>query len=230
MTGRVQRAVTVIGSGRPEGTSTSEALAHALHDRLGLFGVASSQHPVTRIYRLGPSFDRFVEELDRADLLVLSTPIYVDSLPYPVTALLELLHQRLVGTSTSLRMVAIANCGFPEQDHTSVGLAIAHTFARQTGLRWLGGLGLGAGEVLHGAPLEERHRLTRHVGEALDLAAAAIACGDPIPARANEILARPLLSPPVYRWTSDAGWIVRAIQNHAFTRLWAKPFRPVDDG
>jgi len=229
MNAPTHRAAFIVGSCRPPATSTSEMLARELGARLGVLDVACSYHPVARIFRPGPTFDAFWDRLAHVDLLGLATPVYMDALPYPVMALLEALAPRLAERARPRALVAVANCGFPEADHTRVALSQARCFARQTGLAWRGGLGLGAGEMLHGRPLQTLGGMSERIRESLDLAAGALAAGEPVPEAAVELMARPLLAPPLYRWAGAAGWFVEAARNHALTKLWARPFASAEE-
>lgn len=219
-----KHAVILVGTTRPRGESTSEMLGRELGTRLEQLDVTTSTAWITRLFQGGPRFQEFVQELGRADLLVLSTPIYMDALPYPVAALFEALSDGLEPRTRRLRCAAIANCGFPEAEHTAIGLGICRIFARKTGLEWLGGLGLGAGAALHAQALDDRPAMTHHVREAFDLAAAALTHGEPIPEAAVELMSHPIMAPPVYRWAGAAGWVMQGLQHGALTKLWARPF------
>src|SRR6202521_6425403 len=150
----VERAVLLVGSAKPAGTSTSEALGRYLFGRLAERGV------VTTVLFVGRSPGSLAERrlaaaLADANLFVLATPLYVDSLPFLVTRALE-----YVARSTSVRrapctFAALINCGFPEAEQCRTGLDIAKAFSVRAGLDWAGGLALGEGGAIDGTPLEE---------------------------------------------------------------------------
>ena len=102
-------------------------------------------------------------------------------------------HRVAMQERSAVRFVAVVNCGFPELEHTRTALDICRAFARQAGLAWTGGLGLGGGEAIGGRPLEELGGMTRHVRRGLDLAAAALLAGRPIPEEALALLSRPMI-------------------------------------
>jgi NAD(P)H-dependent FMN reductase len=86
--------VLLVGSAKPAGTSTSEALGRYLFARLAERRVATTvlfvgRSPASHAER------RLVAALADANLFVLATPVYVDSLPYPVTRTLEYVSQSL---------------------------------------------------------------------------------------------------------------------------------------
>jgi hypothetical protein len=85
-----RRVLLLVGSAKAAGRSTSEALARYLAARFERGGAAASLLPVNRSRR--PAEDaRLVAAVDDADLLMVVTPLYVDSLPYLVTRSLETL-------------------------------------------------------------------------------------------------------------------------------------------
>jgi hypothetical protein len=161
--------------------------------------------------------------VERADLLVLAFPLYVDSLPFLVTKALELIasKRQALETKKPQRVVALVNNGFPEPHQNTLALAMCHCFAERSQVAWAGGLMMGAGEALSGGePLTGRSRSSlpvKHVTSALDAAAAALACDQPLPLEAVRLVARsplPIVPFPVWRWIymkmGNAYWCRRA--------------------
>jgi hypothetical protein len=152
----------------------------------------------------------FFRAVDRADLLLLAFPLYIDSLPFLMMRLLEVMaeHFSTHPQSSPKRLFAISNNGFPEAHHNALALAICQRFAIDTGMIWLGGLALGAGEaLLGGLPLEGSQRAGRppvkHVIQALDRASAALAEGQMVPPEAAKLMAKtpiPWMPLSLWRW------------------------------
>jgi hypothetical protein len=122
--------------------------------------------------------------------------------------------------------VAIANCGFPEAQHNATALAICRQFADDAGLAWAGGLALGEGGAINGQPLAKAGGMVHNVVAALDLAAAALAAGEPVPAEAVALMTRPFIPAWAYMLMGDVGWLVQAGQHRALTRLAQLPLAP----
>jgi len=150
-----------------------------------------------------------VSSVDRADLLLLVFPLYVDALPFLVTRALEVIadHRRVTHQGLPLRLSVLLNNGFPEAHHNTLALAICHRFSVQSGVRWAGGLAMGAGEALSsGQSLTSRNRSVlpvKHVIQALNMTAAYLAEGQPLPSEAMTMIARspiPLLPFAAWRW------------------------------
>ena len=219
----IARAVLLVGSAKPAGTSTSEALGRYLCARLSERGVATTVLFVGRSSRANAEV-KLSAALAEADLFVLATPLYVDSLPYLVIRALEHLSRPSSPRRPQCSFAALINCGFPEVEQCRTALDITRAFARRTGLAWAGGLALSEGGAIDGRPLEELGGLGRHVRAALDCAAAALAEGRPVPSTASEQLARRLMPARVYTFIGNLGWRRRAARNRVGSTLDAKPF------
>jgi hypothetical protein len=215
----------LIGSAKPAGQSSSEALGGYLAQRLEAQGIATATTHVARALRTPGRTAELLQAVDRADLFILAFPLYVDTLPYLVTQALErIAAHRQAGTPPAMPFLAIANCGFPEAHHNATALAICQQFAAAAGFTWAGGLALGAGGAVSGRPLSEAGAMVRQVVQALDLAAAALAAGQPVPAAAISLMAQPLMSPRLYTLMGDVGWRLQARQHGTLRRLGDRPF------
>ena len=218
------RALLLVGSARPRGTGNSEVLGTYLLARLAEGGVDGEVHHVSHYLRPEKERERF-EAVDAADLVILSTPLYVDSLPDLVTGCFERLaaHRARVQGGKTPRYFAMVNCGFPELEHTRTALDICRVFARQAGFEWAGGLGLGGGEALGGKPLDSLGGMARHVRQGLHLAAKALLDGQPLPEEAQALLARPMIPSRVYTLLGNIGWIRAARRLGTLRRLRDRP-------
>jgi hypothetical protein len=120
---------------------------------------------------------------------------------------------------------AIVNCGFPESRHTEVALKICRRFAKEIGMRWLGGLGLGGGEAIAGKPLEKAGWLVRNVRRSLQLSAESLSELRTISDEAMELMSKPLVSAWLYRLLGDWGWKRKAKHYGTHKNLMARPFQ-----
>ena len=218
------RAVFLVGSARPPGTGNSEALASYLLARLVEGGMETEVFHVHRCQRLEREQALFAA-VDGADLFVLSTPLYVDALPYLVTRCCERMaaHRAAEPKERRSRLVALVNCGFPEVVHTMTALEICRIFARQAGFVWAGGLGLGGGEAIGGRPLEEVGGMTRNVRRGLDLAAEALLADRVVPEEAQALLARPMMPSRLYTAFGNIGWLRTGRRKGTLRRMWDRP-------
>jgi len=226
-----KRALLLVGSPKVQG-STSEALGSYLLGRLGALGFATASLHVGRLLRTPDGAQSLRREVACSTLVVISTPLYVDSLPAPLTAALEILAPGMAGADGAGRerpgLLAIVNSGFPEAHQNDTALAICRLFARQAGFRWLGGLPLGGGEVVGGRPLEKAGGVARLLRQALNLAAESIAAGAEVPAEAVRLMARPLVPRWLYILIGEMGWRRLARRNGVRRMLRARPYEEAD--
>jgi hypothetical protein len=221
----IEHAVLMLGSAKREGESTSEALGSYLMTKLNSHGVATSTFAVHRALRTPERTAALLDAVEGCDLLVLVFPLYVDTLPSLSTQVLELLaaRRRPVQQERTPWFLAIANCGFPEAEHNDVALAICEQFAQEAGMRWAGGLAVGAGGAINGERINERG-MTHSVAKALDLTAAALADNQPAPAEALSLTRAPLLPVRLYTFMGNLGWHRMAQVNGVWRRLGDRPF------
>jgi multimeric flavodoxin WrbA len=222
---RAPHAVVWVGSAKPPGTSASENLGAALAGMLETHGWTSEVVHARRVAKLGRGrADKLVEAFQRADLVILATPVYVDTLPALVLEGLSDLRGQGLGTAS---LLPIVQCGFPELLHTETALASLAMAAGRLGLSWAGHLALGGGGIAQRAiepygPLAAQH-------DALTQAAAALADGRAIDEATRARFAEPYLSERTYRLAGHTGWFAQAWKHGAITRLWDQPFRPADE-
>jgi hypothetical protein len=89
----------------------------------------------------------------------------------------------------------------------------------------MGSLALGAGEgMVHGMPLNELDGRAIPLKNALNLAAQALASGQPIPDAAQELLSKPFIPAWLYRLMGKFGWQQQAKRWGAQKELQRKPY------
>ncbi|NTV64547.1 MAG: NAD(P)H dehydrogenase [Oscillochloris sp.] len=224
---RPRRAVLLVGSPRTN-KSSSAALGGYLVDQLAALGVDTQTIQLYTTLNSPVRLHAMLETLDSADLIVLAFPLYVDSLPAPVMLALEQIAAYRAGRRGDQRMLAIANCGFPESHHCDHALALCARFADQAGLIWAGGMALGAGEgIVHGEPLSQSGGRTRSLRQALDQAAAALIAGRPAPPEAIKRMARPVIPNWLYLLVGSLGWGQQARRYNTQRRLREAPYQQV---
>ena len=220
------KALLLIGSAKPIGQSSSEALGTYLLEQLAKHGFSSATYHMHQVLRTRQRFQELLLAVDQADLLLLACPLYVDSLPYLVTNALELIaaHRQAQNTPGPCQFVAILNCGFPEAQHNDTALAICGQFAQQAHLVWQGGLALGQGGTIGGRPLAQLGGMGHSIMQALDLTASALAQGQAVPAEAVALMAKPLMPNFFYTLMANLGWRTQARQQGMWGHLQDQPF------
>lgn len=220
-----KRALLLVGS--PRGlASTSESLGTYLLRKLEEHGFETKKTYATVCVSSDRNREILLKLADSCDLLILAFPLYVDSLPSRLVAVLELIadHKRTGNPQMRQRLVAIVNSGFPEARQNDTALAICRCFAHDAGLDWAGGLALGGGQMIAGRPLTKVGGAVRNVTKALDITAAAIAEDEPVPKEAVELMAKPILPSWLYVWMANRGWNRQIKENGTGPRLYDQPY------
>ena len=160
-----------------------------------------------------------------SDLIVLSFPLYVDSLPAPVTLALE---QIAVWNADAAghrpAFVAICQSGFPEVEQNEIAIEICRNFAAAAGFQWAGDLILAAGGMVSGQPLRKIKGMMRSAVRALDVTADALADGKPVPDEAVALMAKPAIPKFGYRFMANRGWRSQLKKEAEGARLDARPY------
>jgi multimeric flavodoxin WrbA len=203
-----QQALLLLGSPKAR-PSTSAALGGYLMQQLEARNWQTQSlklHP--RLHEAGRQND-LLKAVNQSDLIILSFPLYNDTLPYHVTYALQLIAQNKATqvNPESQQLVVIVNNGFPEPHHNLLALEVCRRFARRCGLNWAGGFAVGGGEALSaGQPLQEITRRlppVKHLMRAIDLAAEDLSKERPVSKQAEGLISRnPIYPAPFwgYRW------------------------------
>ncbi|NWF94758.1 MAG: NAD(P)H-dependent oxidoreductase [Candidatus Thorarchaeota archaeon] len=220
----MKRALLVVGSPRSERSSSNSILDY-LGTRLVEHGVTIEK---TYLYRLQDEhgLESLLASVDASDIVVLGAPLYVDSLPAPVISALQFIasHRTQESRSTRPMFGVVMNSGFPEAFQSDCAIENCRLFAQRASLQWAGGIAFGGGAAIAGRPLQETGGITRFLRPALDMAAAALAKGDPIPDSAIRLAARPMLPTSIYLTMATRTWKRIAKHHGAHNKLGAMPF------
>jgi len=238
-------ALLLVGSPKPGGSS-SASLGTYVQERLAARDVATETVVLAKAMKTAEGAQALLAAVARADLVVLSFPLYVDSLPAPVTRAFELIADsraadaqgsgtagvqspgaadaQVSGKPGQPGFLAICQCGFPEVEHNRVALEICAHFARAAGFAWAGGLAMGGGGLIGGQPLGARGGLLRSVTRALDLSAAELADGRPVPGEAVRLMGKAAFPAFAYRFVANRGWRADLKKRGAATPLDARPY------
>ncbi len=161
-----------------------------------------------------------------ADILVLAFPLYIDSLPYPVIKVLELIaaQRNASAPCKKQQFLAISNSGFPEAHQNETALAICRRFAKEADREWIGGLALGGGQAIDGRPLEKTGWLVRNIKKSLDLVADVLVEGHPLPPEAVRLMSKLVVPKWFYLWMGEAGGKHKAKRNEVWEKINNRPY------
>lgn len=243
-TGKIPgRVLLVIGSPKVKSPSTSGVLGNYVLEQLKQRGWETESLTLRASLLNREGQDEFLAAIEQANLILLAFPLYIDSLPFLMMKSLEVMGKHLSAHSqeSPKRLLAIVNNGFPEAHHNAIALAICQQFAINTGMIWLGGLAMGAGEALFGGlPIEGTERGGRppvkHILQALELASQALAEGKIVPPKAGKLMAKtpiPFMPFTLWRWLfikkANQHWrSLAAVNQVGESELLAQPYAEVE--
>ncbi len=104
---------------------------------------------VTLKLRTPADHDRILKELDDAENVVFSLPLYVDGIPSHVLRFLEKMEVYCREKGLRLRVCCLANNGFIEGKQNEPLMQQFENFCARAGLTWGGGVGVGGGVMLN---------------------------------------------------------------------------------
>ena len=224
-----EKVILLVGSPRGE-ESTSASLGNYLISKLEELGLKTETLYIHRLVNRKEKINDLLQGVQRADLIILSFPLYVDSLPAPVIKAMELIiaNKNTTISEKSKSFVAIANNGFPEASQNEIALQICRIFSRDCGFAWKGGIAVVGGPI-GGRPLQERGGVVRNIIKGLDMAAQALKDDGEIPQEAIELLSKSILPSSLYRFIGNFSWKRMAKRYGAKDRLKNKPYASSHD-
>jgi hypothetical protein len=199
-------------------------------DKLEEKGLVFEEAFATRLVNTREGSEKLLRSVDNADIIVLATPLYVDSLPSSTIKALELIHEhrKAVPQTKTQMLVAIMNSGFPEKEHMDIALKIMRNFAQESKFKWGGGIRVGWGMALNSEPLDEKKGMTRKLTRGLSLASASLSKGQPMSKEAEDLASAPFLplflAKSMTRLFGNRGWNKQAKENDAEAKMYDRPY------
>ena len=224
-----RRALLLVGSPRCE-KSNSEAIAAYLMEQLRKRGIAWNRAYAYRLTCAAEGREKLLNDVDAADILVLASPLYIDSIPSFTIKAMELIdeHRRSTKSPKQQKLFVIINNGFPEPAQNQTALAIYRRFALESGIEWAGGAGVGWGAAIDGRPLDTMGGMVRNLKKGLELAAAALAGNTQVPNKAEELMSKPFmplfLAKLMISVAGGVAWNSQARKNGVKKRMYDRPY------
>ena len=208
------RALLLIGSPKGVEKSSSACVGRLLVDRLESRGWAGEAIHLHAAVRTEESRKEMLDAIDRASVVLLASPLYVDSLPAPAIRAIELIaaHRHPGNVSRIPRFVSLINCGFLEPSQNDTCQQILRRFAENAGFEWLTGISLGAAG-----------RVSKRVREAFDILAEALDLEILVPSEVERLTRKPLMPGWLYVVVGNFMWRRWADRNGVKDRLRARP-------
>lgn len=94
-------------------------------------------------------YKRILEKLKSVDMIIFSTPLYVDSLPAHLLSFLKEMEIFCKENKLDLKVYAISNNGFIEGRQNETLFSVLENFCIRSNISWCGGLGIGGGVMFN---------------------------------------------------------------------------------
>ncbi|MCK4567020.1 MAG: NAD(P)H-dependent oxidoreductase [Candidatus Thorarchaeota archaeon] len=213
------------GSSRGK-TSTSYSLLEYLKTQLESLGKSCELSIAHKIMRKGTDFENFSNLIDSADYLIVTMPLYVDSLPsHVIETFTRLLKTRgnnsFKGTP---KFLAIVNSGFPEQHQNLLALQICQQFAQEANLDWIGGIPFGGGALIGGSPLDSSGGRGKQARFAMEILAKALSEDKEVPEECISRINKLMIPKRIYMMMGNFRWRKQSGSNKVRDRLNDQPF------
>jgi hypothetical protein len=214
------------GSPKAKG-STSAALGEHVAGWLAGRGAQVTTFSLAAARDSEDHFTAMAEAVGSAHGVCLTFPVYADQIPGVAADVLARLcaWRAEIPSSRAQRLLAVANCGFPEPANCDASLAMCRLFARQAGFAWLGGVAVGGGGLYEGRALREFGWLSASLRRALETKAALLLADSSPDLAATADLAVPCPLPArVYAWMADRGWNKALTGKEGRRDAFARPY------
>ncbi|MCE5234966.1 MAG: hypothetical protein ABFC62_06900 [Clostridiaceae bacterium] len=142
-----------------------------------------------------------------SDAIVFAFPLYVDGIPASLLRQLEKICPSIAQAAPQAKVYALVNNGFYDGCQNALALEMMRHFTQEAGLAWGQGVGIGAGGMMHSAPVGAGP-LTR-LGEKLNALADTILQGR----SAENITFNPNFPRFLYMQAAHMGWRLQAEKN-----------------
>lgn len=93
--------------------------------------------------------------IKKADIFAIITPLYIDTLPYPLIYFLEEISTKFTEELKYKSIFVISQSGFPDPMVMDTVLNSTELFALQHQMQYLGGIRYGGGVMINGTPLDK---------------------------------------------------------------------------
>ena len=216
-----ERALLLVGSPKGLEKSNSARLGRLLVGELEKRGWTSEAIHLHESVRSDAGLQAMLEAIDRASVVVLASPLYVDSLPAPTIHAMERIAAHRAAAADAMRwrprLVTLINCGFLEAHQNDTCQAILRRFAEQGRLDWAGGVSIGAGGAA-----------TKRTRRAFELLAESIHLELLIPDEVESMTRKRVMPPWLYVLGGNVMWRRWAANNGVKEKLKDRPYARTD--
>ena len=202
--------VTIVNGSPKTQNSASAIIAEALQAKLG----AAANTVICSVMKQSRS--EILEAIHGCDAMVFIFPLYVDGIPSHLLRLLDEAKKEIAAAASDATVYVIANNGFFEGRQNTTALEMMRHFTASADLKWGQGIGVGAGGMIHAAPVGRGPM--KNLGRALDKLAANILSA----AAAADYTFEPNFPKFLYNAIAHLGWRLQSRKN-GLKRIQRRP-------
>ena len=228
-----KKVVLLVGSPKKE-SGNSEMLGRYLLNKLEKEAVDTQLVRVSQALLSEGSTREMMKEVSEADWLIFSFPNYHSSPPALMIEAMDLIYSGFQKTPSDKqqKLMVICNGGYPGTASIETALEISRLYAKETGLRWMGGIGIAGAAVLldksGGDPvshsLEKVGFMAKRMMKALDLGAAAVIKEEPLATTGRNQLIKLPIPDWMYAMIGTRTFRAMAKEHNSQDRLLEKPY------
>lgn len=211
-----ERVVLLVGSPKGLKAGSSIRLGRAITDGLEEGGWHCDAFHLHAAVRTEQAMAELLASIEAANVVVLSTPLYVDSLPAPVIRALHRIssHRAATNGGNVPRFLSIVNCGFVEPWQNAGAQRMLQQFCSQARFESVGFLSLGASGAMN-----------RKVRRAFKLVTDALQEDILIPDEVFKLTKHRIIPTSIYILSGNMMWKQQAKANGVRDRLNAQPYK-----
>lgn len=223
-----KKIVFLNGSPRPDHESCSHKMIQYFSKALEAHYDSFVEAQALKLCLKTEILEQHFQETLSADVLLIVSPLYVDSMPSSVLDYLRNFecfikeHPELL--THSLKVYGFINCGFLGGYQNTIALEILENFALRCNFIWCGGLGVGSGAMLAGTldsvPREAKMQQPIYAG--LDGLIDALKKGSSINTSNKQLLVTQNFSPALFTFSLNMNWL--ASSGWKFRKIYARPY------
>lgn len=221
-----KKVLLLVGSPRAE-RSTSFSIGKYLCDKIKGANYSIEFRFIIRLMKRKERQAQIIELINQSNLIILTFPLYIDHLPFPVIKMMEFLsnNKGILLNREDKAFLSICNSGFPESSQNELAIEVCRNFCNAMGFQWRGGLQKGGGQMIHGRDLDEMGKRAEDLRKGLELAAEALKKQQTIPKESMELISKNTIPIKMYKTMGNIGWRTQALGNWNLFNLKDKPYK-----
>lgn len=217
----IDNALILLGSPKRQ-KGASAGLGNVFGDTLKKKGVKVKTLAVYST-RSKKGIKELITSYEKADLVLLSFPLYWDGIPAGVMGSFLKLYENKDRFGDKKRYLgAVCNCGFPDKGVCSAALRSVELFGKRMGMKYLGGLAMPEGAVIGmGNPGSNPVLMTN--AKALRSAADRMSQGKTVTKKQVQDAGKLAMPPAVYLFIGNTSFNMMGLKNGALGKMRDTP-------